>query len=188
MLSSGNDALVQVKDNQKNLHEGFQLTPEIMEATATYKSSWEKGHGRQEQRTVRVYEDFILYDRQEWEKYIGCLIVVDRTRKERDSKTKEWKVQEDRSYYICTKRLTAKEANQYIRLHWSIENSDHYVRDVTMGEDASRIRKKPLIISTLRSFALNIMRYNKATNISHELYENSLDIEKVLSYKGLGDF
>src|SRR5690348_1838409 len=38
---------------------------------------------------------------------------------------------------------------------WGIENRDHYVRDVTLGEDASRIRHKPGGMARIRSAALN---------------------------------
>ena len=30
----------------------------------------------------------------------------------------------------------------HVRGHWGIENKLHYVRDVTYGEDASRVRTK----------------------------------------------
>jgi len=39
--------------------------------------------------------------------------------------------------------------------HWLVENSNHYVRDVTMLEDSSRIRINAHIFAKLRSFALN---------------------------------
>uniref|UniRef100_UPI0035C7E96D transposase n=1 Tax=Oscillatoria sp. HE19RPO TaxID=2954806 RepID=UPI0035C7E96D len=41
-----------------------------------------------------------------------------------------------------------------------VENKVHYVRDVTQGEDASRIRTTPLvqIWTVARNFALNIYR------------------------------
>ena len=39
------------------------------------------------------------------------------------------------------------------RMHWRIENGLHYVRDVTMGEDASRVRKgsAPQVMAALRN-------------------------------------
>ncbi|MGK5090560.1 hypothetical protein WDW89_15860, partial [Deltaproteobacteria bacterium TL4] len=55
-----------------------------------------------------------------------------------------------------------------------------------MGEDASRIRKNPGIMARLKSFALNIMRANNVKNISKELFENALDMERILNYKGIG--
>ncbi len=36
------------------------------------------------------------------------------------------------------------EFGQRIRGYWGVENKVHYVRDVTQGEDKSRIRTKPL--------------------------------------------
>jgi hypothetical protein len=38
------------------------------------------------------------------------------------------------------------------RQHWSIENSLHFVRDVIMQEDASRIRRQPGTFARLRSW------------------------------------
>ena len=34
----------------------------------------------------------------------------------------------------------AEQLNKIIRGHWTIENRVHYIRDVTMGEDASAVR------------------------------------------------
>ena len=49
---------------------------------------------------------------------------------------------------------------KHLRAHWSIENSQHHVLDVTFGEDASRIRKGngPEISSVFRRLALNILQ------------------------------
>lgn len=46
------------------------------------------------------------------------------------------------------------------RRHWSIENRLHYVRDVSMGEDACRVRSghAPQILSTLRNLAIGLIR------------------------------
>jgi len=52
-----------------------------------------------------------------------------------------------------------------------------------LKEDESRIRINPENISTIRSFALNILRKNKVKNIKGELYENSLDFFNLYSYQ-----
>ena len=54
-----------------------------------------------------------------------------------------------------------------------------------LGEDASRIRRNPGIFALLRSFALNVLRFNGVTNISLALYDNALDFDRLLAYKGL---
>ena len=87
------------------------------------------------------------------------------------------------AFYIANHKLNAEQANKHVRKHWFIENKDHHVRDVTLKEDASRIRVNPENISTMRSFALNIFRKNKVKNIQGEMYENSLDYYNLYSYK-----
>jgi hypothetical protein len=49
---------------------------------------------------------------------------------------------------------------QLARDHWQIENRLHYVRDVTFGEDACRVRtgSAPQILAELRNIALTIIR------------------------------
>ena len=61
------------------------------------------------------------------------------------------------------------------RGHWSIENRSHYVRDVTLGEDASRIRKGcgPEIMAALRNAAIGFLRATGAT-ISPRPYGGTL--------------
>jgi hypothetical protein len=55
----------------------------------------------------------------------------------------------------------------------------------SIGEDKSRIRINAGIFSTLRSFALNILRKNKVANVSVALYDNSLNLDNVLNYDGI---
>jgi len=69
------------------------------------------------------------------------------------------------------------------RRHWGIENRSHYVRDVSFFEDHSRIRNKPGHFARFRSFALNILRANGATNVSRELYINALNPHHALAYR-----
>ncbi len=49
-----------------------------------------------------------------------------------------------------------------------MENKVHYVRDVTQGEDASRIRmhQLPQVFAVARSFALNVYRDNTFVNMA----------------------
>jgi len=71
--------------------------------------------------------------------------------------------------------LSAQEYGEAIRGHWAIENKNHYVRDVSMNEDSSRIRVNADRFVKLRSFALNVMRANGEENIKLALYENAIN-------------
>ena len=70
-----------------------------------------------------------------------------------------------------------------IRGHWGIENKNHYVRDVTLLEDDSRIRIKPGHFSRLRSMALNILRANGVKNVREAIYANTLNVRNLLAYR-----
>lgn len=63
-------------------------------------------------------------------------------------------------YYISSLIETVEQIAKRIRDYWQIENKVHYVRDVTQGEDASRIRVHPLpnIFAIARNSALNLYR------------------------------
>jgi predicted transposase YbfD/YdcC len=52
------------------------------------------------------------------------------------------------------------------RDHWSIENGVFHVRDMTLGEDACRVRtgNAPLILSTLRNAIINLLNKAGANN------------------------
>ena len=54
-----------------------------------------------------------------------------------------------------------------------------------MQEDASRVRKSPTILSILRSFALNILRFNKVNNVADALWRNAMNLNRVLAYSGI---
>ena len=102
-----------------------------------------------------------------------------------DTKSKSWKSSDETAFYVSTVVLSAQEFCQAIRNHWGIENRNHHVRDVTMGEDQSRIRINPNIFAKLRSFALNILRKNKVENVSLELFENCMNLDRVFNYVGI---
>lgn len=47
-----------------------------------------------------------------------------------------------------------------MRSHWTIENTLHWMLDISFGKDACRIRKDnaPLLIATIRHVALNFLQ------------------------------
>ena len=62
-----------------------------------------------------------------------------------------------------------------------IETTSHYSRDVTFGEDKSRIRTNPGVFARLRSFAFNILKSNKTSTLCQDRYRAALaGIENLL--------
>ena len=70
--------------------------------------------------------------------------------------------------------LPAIRAAKAVRAHWAIETTSHYSRDVTMGEDRSRIRSNPGVFARLRSFAFNILKANRTGTLSQDRYRAAL--------------
>ena len=77
-------------------------------------------------------------------------------------------VTRENRYFISSLTGSAKKFAEAAREHWAIENSLHYVMDVTMNEDRSRIRKDnaPKNLATLRCIALNIIKQEKTLKAS----------------------
>jgi hypothetical protein len=68
------------------------------------------------------------------------------------------------------------------RGHWGIENRLHWVRDVTMGEDASRIGtgSGPQVMAGLRNAAISFLRSQSVTNIAAALRRNAARAKELL--------
>lgn len=181
---TGNEVIVQVKENQKTLFHDCQTLAKTTPAAEVYQEPVTKAHNRIESRKVEIFISPTLTDAEKWA-LVKVVVKVDRSRQLFETKTKTWKHSDETSFYISTIILSAPEFCQAIRDHWGIENRNHYVRDVTMGEDKSRIRTNPHIFAKLRSFALNILRHNKVENVSLALFENSLNLDNVLNYVGI---
>ncbi len=73
------------------------------------------------------------------------------------------------------------------RGHWGIENRLHWVRDVSMGEDASRIRtaSAPEGMAGLRNAALGLLRLLGVTNVAEALRENLYHVRDLLTKLGV---
>jgi hypothetical protein len=70
-----------------------------------------------------------------------------------------------------TLRGTARTLLKFNREHWGIENSLHWVRDVTLDEDRSRVRKGAAAqaMASLRNVVISLLRLAGATNIARAL-------------------
>jgi predicted transposase YbfD/YdcC len=65
-----------------------------------------------------------------------------------------------RRYYLSSATLSAERFAQAVRAHWRIENSQHWVLDVSFDEDRARNRSDhgPENLAILRRLALNVLR------------------------------
>lgn len=184
--SQKNDAIVQVKENNKTLFSEIRnLTTTVLEPISTYTQTEKKKHNRIEQRETSVFELSMLHGAREWRGVFSSVARVRRYTDLFDTKLKKWNLRMEVSYYASTCTLDAEAMAICIRNHWHIENKNHYVRDVSLGEDASRIRKNPGIFARLRSMALNLFRKNGVSNVKAALFENALYLDNVLKYEGV---
>ncbi|WP_146532721.1 ISAs1 family transposase [Rubripirellula reticaptiva] len=63
-------------------------------------------------------------------------------------------------FFISSLPTKVKRLSKFIRDHWQIEDSEHYVLDVTFAEDASRIRRgtSPEVSAAIRRMALDVLQ------------------------------
>jgi predicted transposase YbfD/YdcC len=184
-METGNHVLVQLKRNQPSLYDQMVAHAAAHRPRDTARTHDIGRRSRIEQRTVHVWslspEDLC----EAWQAPFKTLIQVQRHIERFDTPRKRWMISEETAYYLSNLVLPAASFGSIIRGHWDIENRVHYVRDVTLGEDACRIRCNPAIFALLRSFALNLLRFNGIQNISLALYDNALNFDRVRQYRGI---
>lgn len=81
------------------------------------------------------------------------------------------KTREETAYFISSKNENAFFYAEGVRSHWAIENTLHWVKDVTLKEDASLIKtgNAPQNISTIKNIGINIFREYNYTNIAQAM-------------------
>jgi predicted transposase YbfD/YdcC len=112
----------------------------------------DKGHGRVEVRILRTTT--ILTKHQDW----AGLRQGFELRRERTEKEKTTVEVVHGITSLSRQRANATRLLALTRGHWGIENGSHYRRDVTLGEDASRIRKEssPEVMAALRNTVIHL--------------------------------
>lgn len=128
--------VVQVKNNQPKLREAvvsqFQAVFDARKEKIVTEVKQEQ-HGRKEERYVfQLKAKLPLELAAKWPT-VRSIIAVERHR------TIKGKGSVDTSYYISSMSPKHKMLGHYIRQHWRIENSQHYVLDVVFKEDSNRI-------------------------------------------------
>jgi predicted transposase YbfD/YdcC len=179
---TGNILLIQIKANQPTLLDPATAICTTTALIDSAKTDDPRRHGRQEHRTVETFDATGRLD-PEWDGLISAIVRVSRLTWHKDTKSGFWKETEEVAFYAAQAPISAAKAGAAIRGHWGIENRNHYVRDVSFFEDNSRIRIAPGVFARMRSFALNILRANAATNIGRELYVNALNPLHALAYR-----
>jgi predicted transposase YbfD/YdcC len=142
-----------VKRNQPRLFAQLAALPWCQVSVAHH--SRERGHGRAEQRTLKVtaVAAGLAFP------HAAQAIQVVRRRRRRG--TKKW----SRETIYAITSLTATQASPaglaaIIRGHWMIEDRLHWVRDMDFDEDRSQIRtaSAPQVMAALRNLAITILR------------------------------
>ena len=161
IVDGGGDYVLALKGNQEALHQAVidhideQLEGELEDAQELVTT--EEGHGRVETRTYlqlpapEALPGFTL-----WEALKTIAIVTSLCH--RDGKeTIEVR------YYISSLAMGVKNLARAVRGHWGIENSCHWVLDVTYREDESRIREQSLRqnMAWLNRFTLSLLKQHR---------------------------
>ncbi len=154
------DYSLQVKDNQGNLfkeikayfHKIYRDEPKLLEDNHFYDVDGE--HGRISERHYRLLPITDWFD--ETKKFKDCFAVVEVQR----TRILKKKTEKKTSYYITSLKDDVETVAGYIRRHWAIENSQHWILDVTFREDESQIYAEDGArnLATIRRTLLNLIK------------------------------
>ncbi|MFI4972764.1 MAG: ISAs1 family transposase [Hyphomicrobiales bacterium] len=160
IVDAGADYILAVKENQPTLRMSLEVAfaevpgDEDSNLVEDEHVAEDHGHGRTERRRVRVISDIDWIEGIDAWKHAKSIVEVERTRAVGD------KTSVERGYYISSLAVDAKTMGTRIRSHWGIENSLHWVLDVTFGEDNSRVRDRNAAanLTALRKLSLSLLK------------------------------
>lgn len=168
IIDKGADYVLGLKGNQGQLKEDVELffqhhkKNNFKKLKHDYCFMVDKDHGRFEKRSCWITEEIgWLEGRDKW-KGLRSLIMIE------SSREIDGNISEETRYYIASAEANAIHANNTVRSHWGIENSLHWVLDVTFREDDSRIRdgSAPENLAIVRHIALNMLQQHRGKKMS----------------------
>ena len=182
VVEARGDYLLTVKENQPTLYDDIRLLfdpPEPCPLDDRREArSVDHGHGRHnDTRHLVASTDLVGYT--DWP-YLAQVFRLERTWQERGVAKREV------HYGISSLPPQIADANRLLELkrgHWRIENSDHRVKDVTMGEDASLIHlgNGPTVMAILRDLTLGLLHRAGFRSIASRLRYNSTHPETAVA-------
>lgn len=169
ILEKGADYLVTLKANHG---KKFAAVQELCKATCFSRAAihppvhdeFDDGHGRLVRRRVFVCPDATaLEPLRDWPG-LKSVLAVETIRSVNGS----GKTETDIRYFLSSSTDQPEILARAIRRHWQIENSLHWVLDVTFNEDQCRIRDRNAVqnFSLLRKIAINLVRRHQASKAS----------------------
>jgi predicted transposase YbfD/YdcC len=158
----GADFVFTVKANQPTLKRAIAAL--ALRTRQCDAETTEKGHGRITTRRIWCDDALTISVNFPHVQQVFC-IEREVTQLKKGSTTVE-------AVYGVTSQATEKAGPAKIlaqnRKHWSVENKQHYVLDVTFDEDRSQIRSLngPMVMTCLRRYAISLLRVKGITNIA----------------------
>lgn len=165
ILARGADYVLALKGNQGSLFEDVQWLFQQAQASEfegvahSFAQSIDIGHGRTETRRCWTLSDLgYLTQAPRWAG-LQTIVMVQSERRYQGQTTTE------NRFFISSLPSQAALVMNAVRTHWSIENSLHWVLDVSFHEDASRIRRDfaPQNMALLRHLALNLLSQDSSS-------------------------
>src|SRR6476620_5727928 len=180
--------LAGLKQNQQALYDDMTTLCKTIQPVRVLREV-EKGHGRIEKRTYKVYSISGEYFDQRWKGAdFRTLIEIESTRIQAKTGTESKEV----AYYISNARIkdsSDEELFKAIRGHWNIETNNH-IRDVTLKEDQLKT-KEPIIARTIaccRTVVLNVLNKLKLKNIKAKLETFADNFDLLMQWLTLMNF
>ncbi len=161
VTARGAHLMVTVKANQPTLLQHLRTLPWAQIGVG--HRTQERGHGRRETRTLKA----VTVDTPGGLGFPHAAQAVRITR----TRTTAGKTSRETAYLIVTapaEHAQPPDLYHWARLEWHIENRLHWIRDVTLREDAHQARtgNGPAVAAVLRNTAIGYHRTNGAPNIA----------------------